>query len=322
MTDDDVATITRLPPGAAAEVEAVQGWALRELPPAPDAPARPVDLLFLHGMSAAGWLWPAPWLRRFAAAGYRCRVLALPGREGGETLASDPAALDRALGVLMSGGDPRRALDLLRRALPGAALLDGPGLGEFADAVAGALAAIGRPSVVVAHSFGGAVAQTLLRRGQAPAGTVLLCSVPPYGLWRASVEMALRDPELWLELSRYTLFGRAHADMQAIGRALLPGTGPGQSALRGVLRDESLKAMLQAGGLSPFAPFPGPRRDVLVVGGWRDRLVPPTDVQMTGLYYGGLARMLPGAGHLPMQEPGAEAELAETILDWLADRAG
>ncbi len=84
------------------------------------------------------------------------------------------------------------------------------------------------------------MAQTLLRRGQAPAGTVLLCSVPPYGLWRASVEMALRDPELWLELSRYTLFGRAHANMQAIGRALLPGTGPGQAALRGVLRDESL----------------------------------------------------------------------------------
>lgn len=311
-------TVTRMSADEVAAADSVQGWALSDHPERGDG-RRPVDLLFLHGMAGGGWIWPRSWLRQFRDEGYRCHVLSLPGRDGGQTLASDPDALDRALSLALSGRDPERALDLLGRALPGAALFDGPDLEDFTDSLAEALSRIGRPVVVVGHSLGGAVAQSLIRRGGAPAGTVLLCSVPPYGMWRASMQMALLNPSLWRNLARFSLFGADHADMTVMRDNLFPGGIDGQSfaALQGRLRDESLAAMLQAGGFPPFAPLPGPRGDVMVIGGARDRFVPALDAMLTGLWYGGAARLLPGAGHMPMQEPESQTALAAMMLGWL-----
>lgn len=310
-------TVTRMPPGGFYDAEVHQGWALTSHPPAP-ARDRPVDFLFLHGMAAGSWVWPARWLGAFTGAGYRCWTLSLPGRDGGAHRPGDPDVIDTALAHAMTTGDTDGAAMLLLRSLPGVSLFDGPTLSTYADALQEALDEIGRRVVVVGHSLGGAVVQACLRRGVRPAGAVLMCSVPPYGSWRASAEMAMTNPALWQSLAMFSLFGTAAADLQVMRVNLFPnGIGDRDFArIAANMRDESLAASVQALGLPPFAPAPGPRPDLLVIGGGRDTLIPVADTLLTGLYYGQVARILPEAGHMPMQEASAGDAVAH-ILDWL-----
>ena len=321
MTDtfSEEPTVTRMPPGSAgvADMDIHQGWALRRHE-AVAGPARPVDIVLLHGMSAGAWIWPEEWISGFTSEGYTIWTMTLPGREGGDSITRDPTVIDRALLHLLETGDDAGAWRMLVAALPGASLLDGPDLGDFADALAEALAQVGRPAVVVGHSLGGAVAQLLLRRRIAPAGTVLLASVPPYGTWRASAELALTAPQVWRMLGQFALNGPAGADMALMREVFFPG-GVTDRVFRTVvdnLRDESLAALVQAGGWPPFAPFPGSRRDVLVIGGGRDRVVPPTDIWLTAGWYGTRPVVLDGAGHMLMHEPDAAQAAVAAIRDW------
>lgn len=314
-------TVTRMPPNIIHEPDIHQGWALRCHPPGP-AMDRPVDLLFVHGMAAGAWMWPEEWLAAFTGAGYRCWTMTLPGRDGGATLGTDPNALDRVLASLLEGGDPVQAAEALYRALPGMSLFDGPDLDDFTTALEDAIAQIGRPVVPVAHSLGGAVVQNALRRGIArPAGNVLMCSAPPYGLWRAGIEMAWTNPDLWQTLIDFSLFGVANTDLNVMRRNLFPGgiSDRDYAKIVALLRDESLAAMIRANGFPPFAPLPGWRNDVLVIGGARDRFVPAWDVHMTGLYYGCGATIVPDGGHMLMHEPAA-GDAVMAILGWLTDQ--
>lgn len=320
MVDADM--VSRMPPGVVVDADIHQGWALGQHEP-DGGPGRGADLLFLHGMASGGWMWSADWLARFTQAGFRCWTMTLPGREGGQTLASDPAALDRALSLALSGAPSRSVLDAVIGALPGASLFDGPDLDDFTDALADAVNRVGRPVVVVAHSLGGAVVQNLLRRGDpAPAGTILMCSAPPYGMWRSTMQMSVVNRPLWRALLDFSLFGKAGADVETIRANLFPeGIADRDFAeMMAQMRDESLPAMLRANGFPPFAPPPGRRHDMLVMGAARDRLVPAWDVQMTGLYYGCGARILPNAGHMPMRGAAA-GPASRTILDWLDIKA-
>lgn len=323
QTGTDARQVTRMPPGAAgtADAEIHQGWALTRHG-AVSGPARDVDILLLHGMSAGGWIWPEDWISGFTSEGYRVWTMTLPGRDGGASLTRDPGVIDRALAHAMETGDGDAALRMLARALPGASLFDGPDMGDFADALARALGQIGRPAVVVGHSLGGAVAQLSLRRGVTPAGTVLLASVPPYGTWRASVELALTAPQVWRMLGQFALHGPAGADMALMRDVFFPGGVSDRTyrALVANLRDESLAALVQASGWPPFAPLPGPRGDVLVIGGGRDVVVPPADTWLTAAYYGTRPVILPAAGHMLMHEHEAGQAVA-AIRDWCAVRA-
>lgn len=314
--------MTRARPGfpRSSEATTCQGWAVRQHRAKAGAD-RPVDLVFVHGMSAGGWIWPQAWLDRFTTRGYDCWSLTLPGRETGGA-ARDLAGAGLRLGEALQSGDAHAALALLSTAAPGASFPDGPSLEDFTDALEAALAQIARPCVVVGHSLGGAVAQCLLKRGRGPAGTVLLASVPPYGTWRASAEMAMLQPELWCNLALFSLWGLNAVDLNVLRKGFFPG-GIEDAVFEGLvqnLRDESLTATLQAAGLPPFAPLPGFRRDVLVLGGARDRMVPTLDTVMTAAYYGSMARIIPGAGHMMMLEPEAAEAASARILEWLQER--
>jgi len=111
--------VERLAPGTVWDIDAHQGWALACHPPGPARP-RPVDLMFVHGMAAGGWVWPEHWIAAFTGAGYRCWTLSLPGRSGGAVRAGDPAGVDRAVAHALATGDAEGAVEMIRRALPGA----------------------------------------------------------------------------------------------------------------------------------------------------------------------------------------------------------
>ncbi len=297
--------------------DAEPGWSMSSEEPT-GGPTRDCDLMFVHGMASGSWVWKPDFLDPFRAQGYRVWTLTLPGRVAGPTVRTDPSALPRAARAAMEANSATEALEMLTSVLPGASLIDGPTLDDFADTLAEAIGAVGRPCTVIGHSLGGAVAQNLLRRGGKPHGVALVCSVPPYGMWRASTEMAVTNPTLWKTLIDYSLFGLAQTDARVMRENLFP-NGVSELDFNTFvqhLRDESLAATAGAGGLPPFAPMPGPRKNLCVIGASRDRLVPPADVWMTAAWYGRQPRMLAEAGHMPMLEPG-RGKLAEELLDWL-----
>ncbi|WP_068116192.1 alpha/beta fold hydrolase [Tropicimonas marinistellae] len=300
------------------EIDSYQSWAMIEHAPAREQKSQ-CDLLFLHGMAAGSWVWTDEWLARFTAAGYRCWTMTLPGRERGGTVRSDPRTLDRAMAAAMMHPDPSEFAAAVAAVLPGAPLFDGPDLEDYTDALAQALSSTGRPTVVVGHSLGGAVVQNLLRRGRRPAGTVLVCSAPPYGLWRASLEIAFTNLPLWKALFDFSFFGVAAVDVDVMRRNLFPNgiDEPMFQQLLSRFTDESLAATARTPGFPPFAPLPGAQRDMLIIGASEDRLVPPLDIQLTGFYYATAPQFVQGAGHMPMYEPQSSKRTAEIILDWL-----
>ncbi|WP_428927611.1 alpha/beta fold hydrolase [Marinibacterium sp. SX1] len=293
------------------------GWSMAPQDPL-GGPPRDCDVLFVHGMASGGWIWKPDFLDRFRATGYRVWTLTLPGRLTGPTLRSDPSALPRATRAALHADSTSEVLSIFASILPGAGLIDGPDLDDFADILDRALAAVGRPCAIVGHSLGGAVAQNHARRHGWAHGTALICSVPPYGMWRASAQMALTNPPLWKALFDYSLFGLAHADHDVMRDNLFPNGVSERDYMTFVthLRDESLAATSAAGGIPPFAPPPGLRDDVLVVGTGRDRLVPALDIWLTAAWYGNPPVFLSDAGHMPMLED-SRTRLADTLVDWL-----
>ena len=293
------------------------GWSMAPEEPT-GGPARDCDILFVHGMASGGGVWKPDFLARFRAQGYRVWSLTLPGRLSGPTMRTDPSALPRAARAAMYADSTSEVFSILTSILPGASLMDGPTLDDFSDTLHDALAAIGRPCVTVGHSLGGAVAQNHARRKGWPHGMALICSVPPYGMWRASAQMAMTNLPLWKALCDYSLFGLAHTDHEVMRDNLFP-NGVSEHDYRTFvshLRDESLAATSAAGGLPPFAPLPGARDNVLVVGTGRDRLVPTLDTWLTAAWYGAAPVILPEAGHMPMLEP-CRDDLADALLTWM-----
>ncbi len=248
---------------------------------------RPLDLVFVHGMSAGSWIWERSTIPLFAAHGYRCWAPDLASQD------------ERARG--------RGGLEL------------------YADRLDAAIRAAGRPVAVIGHSLGAAVAQNLLRRGRRPAGMALICPVPPYGLGRASLEMLALRPNVWRALAGMAAHGIGAVPRHLIESIFLPrGATPDELAwLELNLRDEPMTAMVQAMGWRPIAPPPvwmtpfARRTPTLVIGGARDPLTPPLDIGLTALWHGGTAHVLPRAGHLPMLEPDAAAEIGRVTLAWL-----
>ncbi|MFV0359080.1 alpha/beta hydrolase [Tropicimonas sp.] len=309
-----------MPDENAREIGSHQGWAL-ERHAAGDAAPDLGDVLFLHGIASGSWVWTPDWLRHFTGAGYTGWTITLPGRPSGASMASDPAAAEQAPTGLIATPDTEAAIESWRM-LPAAPLFDGPDLDDYSRALEEAMDTIGRPVTVVSHSLGGAVVQNSIRRGFRPAATVLLCSVPPYGLWRASFETAMCNPLLWMALARFSLFGVSEVDTGLMRRNLFPG-GITEAEFQRLLprfTDESLAATIRTTGFPPFAPLPGPRADMLVIGASQDRLLPLTDICLTGLYYGVAPKIVRGAGHMPMYEPAHAGETAGLILDWLDTR--
>lgn len=245
----------------------------------PEGTEQPFDLLFVHGMAGGSWIWRDNARGAFREAGYRSWAVDLAGEDGSRREAT---------------------------------------LHDYAERLVLAAETVGRPTVVVAHSLGGAAAQLALQTGFSPAGLVLLCSVPPYGLWRASCELFMRDPQLWFVMGSFGTQG-PHAEAERILKSRIFGNRIDDNAFRTFkrkLRPESVVAMSHAIGFPPFAPPPGPRENILVLGGREDPLVPPADVAFTGAYYGAETHLIDEAGHMLMYEPAA-AEAVAVTLDWL-----
>lgn len=247
-------------------------------------PARAVDVLLVHGSFAGAWVWEPHFMPYLAAAGYHVHAVSLRGH-GASPSDIEPGHLS---------------------------------LAHYADDVRSVAATLERPLVVVGHSLGGAVVQAAIAGGSRFAGTVLMASVPPYGMLPATMTMFWSRPALWSELSRMVLAGAGDADLATLREGLFSDRiGMGEfKRLAARFGEESQLAVMEVQGLKPFAPLPWQAHPLLVMGGTRDRFIGTADVWRTAAWYGTLPVMLEGLSHALMLDPDWE-RAAESLRDWL-----
>ncbi len=243
-----------------------------------------VNLLFVHGICVGAWVWAEHFLKHFAGLGYNSVAVSLRGHGGSE-------------------GRERIHAFALR---------------DFADDLDAAMAQLDGPTVIIAHSMGGGVAQYFLRRGGRAVGLALMSSVPPYGLASASATMALRDPALWRELSRLQGNGAGGVNFEVLERSLFSAR-LGEIERRRILAlfsHPATRASVELAGWKSIAPMPWAAPPVFVMGAENDRFIPPSEVALTAAYYSVLSHIVPRASHVMMIGPEWRAA-ADALAGWL-----
>ena len=249
------------------------------------SPAKPVKLLFIHGICTGAWVWEPHFLPFFADLGYDSYALSLRGHGKSE------------------GRKKVREFTL----------------SDFADDIDWALKKIGGPAVIIGHSLGGGVVQSFVQRGGKVEGAVLLCSAPPHGLIRASAAMYAANPKLADEMRLVLHHGLSAANLDIIENGLFaapPSLELRQRFAEGIA-DIAETASRQLMGWVPFAPFPWGMPKLLVVGGEKDQFMPATDVRLTAIYYGARSVIVPNGAHAMMLDKNWR-DAAQPIADWLA----
>jgi pimeloyl-ACP methyl ester carboxylesterase len=253
-----------------------------EASPPRAAAGRP--LLFVHGAFAGAWCWSEHFLPYFAKQGFRAFAVSLSGHGGS----------------------------------PGRERLDSFSIADYVRDLAQAVSIVGGDPVLVGHSMGGFVLQKYLERAAAP-GVVLMASVPPQGLLSNSITLAFSNPGLFADVN--SMMHRGRASLESLQHALFgsPVAADKLLAYYRRMQPESQRAMWDM----TFFDLPQLRRErcppMLVLGGERDILVPPSDVEQAARAYGTPAEIFPGMGHVMMLEAEWQ-KVADRIIEWV--RAG
>jgi len=243
-------------------------------------------VVMVHGAFCGGWVFDR-FREPFEAAGHRVTALDLPGHA-----ASDP------------GGS-----------------VAGSSMRDYADAVAGVIAAQDEAPILIGHSLGGLVA--LMAAGQARTrGVVLLAPSAPWGVSGSTMEEAVSAVSLYalgpywaLPIEPdYPTFRRYTADRL---------TSAERHAVHARMRPESGRAIFETLNwwLDPFMTTQArPERigaPILALAGERDAIHPPATVRATAQRLGAEFGMLAQMSHWLVGEPGWEA-VAGRCLDWIA----
>jgi non-heme chloroperoxidase len=233
----------------------------------PPGEPRPVPLLFVHGAYTAAWCWDEHFLPFFAQAGYAAYAVSLRGhgRSGGREY------------------------------------LDSFSIADYVKDVATVVAELPAAPVLVGHSMGGMVVQKYLEQAAVPAA-VLMCSVPPQGLWTSAVGLALKKPGLLGELNR--LLGGGRVALDALSEALFAQPLPPELLRRyyQLSQPESHRAIWDMTLFNLPSPGAMHRVPMLVLGAEFDHLIPASVVEMTARTYGAEVGIFSGMGHGLMLE--------------------
>ncbi len=257
---------------------------LSHKPDAPGVQPHVTPLLFVHGAWHGGWCWNEHFLPYFKQQGYSSYALDLRGHGKSE----------------------------------GAKRLRFTRISDFVADVEQAIRQLERPPVLIGHSMGGLVVQKYLEKHRAPAA-VLLASVPPSGVLRTTLNIAVHHP---ME------FARANATMKLYPivetkrltrEAFFSPDMPEEQVQKyfAHIQNESYRAFLD------MIVFSLPRTKrvqtpMLVLGGEKDTIFNHKEVEATARAYHTQATFFPTA-HDMMLEDGWQG-VADCILEWLKER--
>src|SRR5579864_163336 len=240
-------------------------------------------LLFVHGAWHSSWCWTEYFLPYFAQHGYISYAFDLRGHGKSD----------------------------------GVKQLRWTGISSYVADVEQIIRQLERPPVLIGHSMGGLVVQKYLEKQTLPAA-VLLASVPPSGVLRTTLRIALQHP---LEFAKanatmklYPIVGTPQLTREAFFTPDMPDEQV-QTYFAGI-QNESYRAFLDMIAFS----LPRPRRvktPMLVLGGEKDTIFNRKEVEATARAYHTSAKFFPMA-HDMMLEKGWQ-DVADHILQWLGE---
>lgn len=244
-------------------------------------------LVFVHGAHVGAWCWEEHFLPWFASRGFPVYAVSLRGHGA-------------------SGGRER---------------LNRFGLADYARDLAGVVASIGRPPVLIGHSMGGMVVQKYL--GIAAEGdcaaAVLACPVPSFGLLPSTFALAWTRPALFAGIQSLAAGGSASPQVLAQAMFAAPMEQARLAGIHRRMQPESQRALMDMSGWSLPQFWTMQRPPMLCLGAERDVLIPASGVQASARMLGAEYRELQGLGHAVMLESRWEAA-ARPILAWLEEK--
>jgi pimeloyl-ACP methyl ester carboxylesterase len=250
----------------------------------PSTKSRSLTLLFVHGSYTQAGIWDVNFLPYFADLGYTSHAVSLRGHGRSE----------------------------------GGALLPWLSMADYVEDLKETIDRIGDVGVLIGHSMGGMVVQHTLRSGKRPKGAVLMASVPPYGMWDASIGMLCRDPLLVHQLGMLMTFGPGIINIADVRRALFSDRVPAAVLTRyeSLFQRESQRALIDLLAFDPFSRPPDTAVPVLVLGAANDAFLTRSQIDDTARFFGTSATIFPDMAHGMMIEPDWHV-VADTIARWL-----
>jgi alpha-beta hydrolase superfamily lysophospholipase len=253
-------------------------------------------IVLLHGLWLNSLCWEH-WAARYQSRGFEVVVRGWPGMElDVESLRRNPSGLSNL------------------------------GLEEVADHYAGVVRELERPAILIGHSFGGVVAQSLLERGVGTVGVALNPATVKGTLPSSSVRVGLpvlknlgsRDRVVTLTFDEFRhSFANTFSELEArlaYQRYVVP--GPGRVLWEAALQNFRPHAVTSLAVRPRRAPL-------LLVAGGADHVAPSAAtrvnarLQRTSAGITGFQEF-PGRSHFSIGQTGWE-EMADFALDWALD---
>lgn len=258
--------------------------ALEVITKRPQSEPKPHPIVFVHGAWHAAWCWDEFFLDYFVQHGYV--VHALSFQHHGSSHA--PKSLRRCH------------------------------IADYLGDLASFVRTLPETPILVGHSMGGLVVQKYLERAQAEAG-VLLASVPTIGAIGGTLRTVLRIPGKFVKATLQWRLYPVIETPELARHAFFSESLPEDRLQRyfAQLQDESYTAFLDM----VLVP-PRPRRvstPMLVLGGGKDAIFTPAEIEATARAYNTQAHMFPGVAHDMMLEDGWQ-DVADHIIEWLNTR--
>lgn len=243
------------------------------------------SLLLLHGAAHAAWMWQdnfAPW---FAQQGYTVYAMSL--RNHGNS-----ACVSNANSIRIK---------------------------DYVADVETVIDQLPAPVYVIGHSMGGFVIQHYLtKHHHTIKKAVLLCSIPPHGLWRVTLKTLHQFPKTFFKANLWRTLSPIFKNPILASRYLFSQKTNMDKVKNMVakMQDESYRAYLDC----LFLNLPNPKKvktPIMVIGGEADFFFPPEDIKATAKAYQVTPHIIPDAPHNLMLEPGWEyiARLIATNLN-------
>ncbi|MFD3408898.1 alpha/beta hydrolase [Aquirufa sp. HETE-83D] len=225
-------------------------------------------IVFVHGMCHGAWCWNEYFIPYFEKKGFRCIAFDLPGHEH-------------------KGSTHRITYSL----------------GNYVQALHQVVEKLDQPPIIIGHSMGGMILQRFLKTGSCKKA-ILLASVPPTGVFRASLRALFR----YLGLIPYLLQRNLLGGFKKYPQLMFNET----AGFASFMCAESFIAYL--GLFIPvFHPISIP---ILVVGGSRDGLITVKEFQQTAKQYNAGLEIIEGGSHDLMLDTDY-AKTADAIINWL-----
>ena len=225
-------------------------------------------IVFVHGMCHGAWCWEEYYIPYFKKLGYDCIAINLPGHEMQESTQRISYSLN-----------------------------------EYVQALNQTVAKLDQPPIIIGHSMGGMILQKYLKSGSCKKA-ILLSSVPPAGVLRASLRALFCYPGLIPYLLQLNLLGGFKKYPQLMFNK--------PSRFASFMCAESFMAYL---GL--FIPvFHKISFPMLVMGGSRDGLISVKEFQETAKHYKAEFEIIEGGSHDLMLDD-EYTKSSELIHQWI-----